>query len=108
MNQDLKNLQQKYAINLFDWVDFDCKGDAKNANSKVLVLGDVDDNFIFPMASKVSHLSIVLETGEMEKLVSYLSLPSNVSVYKELVDDDVRSLGDKLGGIVLTTYLFHR
>ena len=36
----------------------------------------------------------------MEKVVSYLSLPSNVSIYKELVDDDVRSLGDKLGGIV--------
>ena len=100
MNQDLKNLQQKYAINLFDWIDFDCNSDAKNANSKILVIGDVDDNFIFPMASKVSHLSVVLETGEMEKVVSYLSLPSNVSVYKELVDDDVRSLGDKLGGIV--------
>ena len=41
MNQDLKNLQQKYAINLFDWVDFDCGGDSKNANIKVLVLGEI-------------------------------------------------------------------
>ncbi len=100
MNQELKNLQQKYAINLFDWYDFRSIDTGKELDSKVLVVGDVDDNFIFPLAKRVKHLSIVLETSEMEKIVSYLSLPDNVSVYKELIDDDIRGLGDRLNGIV--------
>lgn len=99
MNQDLKNLQQKYAINLFDWMTFDCIDGSDETKSKILVIGDVDDNFIFPLASRVGHLSIVLETKEMEKTISYLSLPSNVSVYRDFIDDDVRSLSDKLIGI---------
>lgn len=100
MNQELKNLQQKYAINLFDWMTFDCIDGSDEVKSKVLVIGDVDDNFIFPLASRVGHLSIILETHEMEKTIGYLSLPSNVSVYKDFIDDDVRSLGEKLSGVV--------
>ena len=100
MNQELKNLQQKYAVNLFDWYDFKSKSTGNEKDSRVLVIGDVDDNFIFPLSKRVRHLSIVLETSEMEKVVSYLSLPQNVSVYKELIDDDIRGLGGKLNGIV--------
>ena len=92
MNQELKNLQQKYAVNLFDWYDFKSKSTGNEKDSRVLVIGDVDDNFIFPLSKRVKHLSIVLETSEMEKVVSYLSLPQNVSVYKELIDDDIRGL----------------
>ena len=99
MNQELKNLQQKYAINLFDWIDFSCKNGDDESKSKVLVIGDVDDNFIFPFANKVGHLSIVLETHEMEKVVSYLSLPQNVSVYSDFIEDDIRGLSDKLSKI---------
>ncbi|MBQ7743355.1 MAG: glycosyltransferase [Lachnospiraceae bacterium] len=98
MNQELKNLQQKYAINLFDWMNFECIDGKDESKSKILVIGDVDDNFIFPLASRVGHLSIVLETEEMEKTVGYLSLPSNVSIYKEFIDVDVRALGDRLAG----------
>ncbi|MBR3288867.1 MAG: glycosyltransferase [Lachnospiraceae bacterium] len=100
MNQDLKNLQQKYAINLFDWYDFKSKSTGIEKDSKILVIGDVDDNFIFPLSKRVKHLSIVLESTEMEKVISYLSLPQNVSIYKELIDDDIRELGGKLNGIV--------
>lgn len=100
MNQELKNLQQKYAVNLFDWYDFKSKFTGNEKDSRVLVIGDVDDNFIFPLAKRVRHLSIVLETSDMEKVVSYLSLPQNVSVYKELIDDDIRGLGGRLNGIV--------
>ena len=100
MNQDLKNLQQKYAVNLFDWYDFKSKKTGNEKDSLVLVIGDVDDNFIFPLAKRFKHMSIVLETVEMEKVVSYLSLPQNVSVYRELIDDDIRGLGDKLSNIV--------
>ena len=42
MNQELKNLQQKYAINLFDWYDFKSKSTGKESDSLVLVIGDVD------------------------------------------------------------------
>ena len=100
MNQELKNLQQKYAVNLFDWYDFRSKSTGKEKDSRVLVIGDVDDNFIYPIAKRVKHLSVVLESTEMEKVVSYLSLPQNVSIYKELIDDDIRGLGGKLNGIV--------
>ena len=94
MNQELKNLQQKYAINLFDWVDFgEC---VKNVSPKVLVIGDVDDHFIFPMSGRVGNLTVVLETSEAEKLVSFLSLPQNVSICNDFIDDDLRQLGSKL------------
>ncbi len=83
MDQKLKNLQQKYAINLFDWINFESENDPK-----VLVIGDVDENFIFPISSRVKHLSIVLETKEMVDVVNYLSLPQNVSVYKDLTDEE--------------------
>ena len=96
MNQALKNLQQKYSINLFDWVDFVCKDGKPESESKILVIGDVDENFIFPLANRVGHLSIILETSEMEQVISYLSLPQNVSIYKSLIDDNIRELGNKL------------
>lgn len=94
MNQEFKNLQQKYAINLFDWVDF---GEVKNNETpKVLVIGDVEDHFIFPMAGRVGELTVILETSDCENIVSYLSLPQNVKVINDLVDDDLRELGNKL------------
>ena len=93
MDQKLKNLQQKYAVNLFDWVNFESIND-----SKVLVFGDVDENFIFPIASRVGHLSIVLETNEIAEAVNYISLPQNVSVYKDLINDDANVLREKLSG----------
>ena len=99
MNQELKNLQQKYAINLFDWYDFKSKSTREEKDSLVLVIGDVDDSFIFPLASRVKHVSIVLETSDMEKVVSYISLPQNVSIYKELIDGDTALLESKLKGI---------
>ena len=99
MNQELKNLQQKYAINLFDWYDFKSKSTGKESDSLVLVIGDVDDNFIFPLASRVKHVSIVLETSDMEKVVSYISLPQNVSIYKELINGDIALLASKFKGI---------
>ena len=100
MNQELKNLQQKYAINLFDWYDFKSKSTGKESDSLVLVIGDVDDNFIFPLAKRVKHLSIVLETSDMDKVVSYLSLPQNVTIYKEFINSDSREIENKLKGII--------
>ena len=67
MNQELKNLQQKYAINLFDWFDLKSNKSNKEEDSIILVLGDVDENFIFPLAKRVAKLVLVLETKEMEK-----------------------------------------
>ena len=100
MNQELKNLQQKYAINLFDWYDFSSKSTGEEKDSLVLVIGDVDDNFIFPLAKRVKHLSVVLETSDMDKVISYLSLPQNVTIYKEFIDSDSREIESKLKGIV--------
>ena len=100
MNQELKNLQQKYAINLFDWYDFKSKSTGKESDSLVLVIGDVDDSFIFPLAKRVKHLSIVLESSDMDKVISYLSLPQNVTIYKEFIDSDSREIESKLKGIV--------
>ena len=100
MNQELKNLQLKYAINLFDWYDFKSKKTGNEKDSKVLVLGDVDDNLIFPISKRVGDLHVVLESKDMDKVVSYLSLPSNVTIHRELIDDDIRALGGELSDIV--------
>ena len=58
MNQELKNLQLKYAINLFDWYDFKSKKTGNEKDSKVLILGDVDDNLIFPISIRKDNLII--------------------------------------------------
>lgn len=81
MNQELKNLQQKYCINLFEWYDFP-------KDSKVLVFGDVDDNFIFPIAKRVGELHIVIHSKDAERLITYLSLPANVKLYTDYVEEE--------------------
>lgn len=91
MNQELKNLQTKYAINLFDWYDFKSKNSGIEKDVSVLIIGDVDDNFIFPFSKKVGHLSIVIETKEIERLISYQNLPNNVTVYNDFVNADVKN-----------------
>lgn len=98
MNQELKNLQQKYAINLFDWYDFSSKSTKKESDSKILVLGDIDDNFIFQLLKRVFEITIVLETKDAYKVISSLNLPYTVTIIKDLIDDDERLVSEKLKG----------
>ena len=84
MEKELIILQKKYAINLFDWYSFIDKIDKKEKSSRILVFGDMDEDFLRPLLKRVSSIDLVIATKDYASLYNYLNISKDLKVYDDL------------------------
>ena len=95
MNAELKILQNKYSINLFDWFTFDTDTH-KESESSILILGDVEDTFVLPLAKRVKNVVAILESEDCSRIYDYINIPSNVKILGALIKEGKAKINEKL------------
>ena len=87
MNNELKILQNKYAINLFEWNQFFKKDNTIEADTNILILGDCNEYLVLPLAKRVKNIDLILDSEDYKQDFSYISLPKNVNILDAYTKD---------------------
>lgn len=95
MLNELKTLQTKYAINLFSWFNFLSKETDEEKDSKILVFGDANLDFVNTLSDRVSKVFIICETKEGKKILNNKLLHKNVFIAEEIIKDSFNNKKEK-------------
>ena len=102
MNENLKILKIKYAINLFEWYHFGNKTTNEENDSSILILGDCDENIVVPLSKRVKEVDVIVSNKEYIEPFNYVALNSNVTIYDKTVSEfDFDSLNKKYDFVLI-------
>lgn len=87
MNNELKILQNKYAINLIEWNWLVKNNNFTEADTNILILGDCNEYLVLPLAKRVKNIDVVLDSEDYKQDFKYISLPENVNISDNYTND---------------------
>lgn len=87
MNNELKILQNKYAINLIEWNQLVKNNNFTETDTNILILGDCNEYLVLPLAKRVKNIDVVLDSEDYKQDFKYISLPENVNISDGYTND---------------------